>query len=202
MKAAVYTILNSSVVLDITCFIYGLQTCSPSVSISISFNKQSVGENRKLHPAQWATAVEKFECVFGSRQRQPLQTWMTRVSTWFSGQRLQRSPVKTVPWLVRKGGREADRGWNQWGLEWHAAGLLDGLYTVWFQSPPIQLHLEKSAWAKSTIRDLLLEWCKRLERDQRLSRWPELAGRRHNALTQTSHSDTVEDEDSVHEYLF
>lgn len=179
---------------------YGFQTCSPSVSIPISF--QSARENTKLHNAQWATAVERFECVFGSRQRQPLQTWMTRVSTWFSSQRLQRSPVKTVPRLIRRGGREADRGWNQRGLEWHAAGLLDGLYRVWFQSPPIQLHLEKSAWAKSTIRDFLLEWCKRLERDQSLSRWLELAGWRHNALTQTSHSDTVEDEDSVHEYLF
>lgn len=71
-------------------------------------------------------------------------------------------PVKTVPRLAkstegREGDRQGgpDRGWDQWWLGWHTAGLLDRLYSVLFKPPPIQFHLEKPAWAKSTITGFL-----------------------------------------------
>lgn len=48
-------------------------------------------------------------------------------------------PVTTVPWLAKsivgKGGGQIggpDRGWDQWWLGWHTAGLSDRLYTVRF----------------------------------------------------------------------
>lgn len=57
----------------------------------------------------------------------------------------------------REGDRQGgpDRGWDQWWLGWHTAGLLDRLYSVLFKPPPIQFHLEKPAWAKSTITGFL-----------------------------------------------
>lgn len=75
----------------------------------------------------------------------------------------------------RGGGRRTDnggpgRGWDQWWLGWHTAGLLDRLHTVWFK-PPATFREAKSTITWFSCWGDVRAW----KKDPGFSRWPKLA---------------------------